>query len=120
MQEQGTAVLIVGNTIVGDILKDGFVLSENNPLRKELFTLDEIDTMRKQYGIKRVIIIHLEEDWGKSYDDYRELERELNLIYFAYGGYCMLRKSHSFYLSSFYWFFESISISLPIPVYYVL
>jgi phosphoribosyl 1,2-cyclic phosphate phosphodiesterase len=47
MQEQGTAVLIVGNTIVGDILKDGFVLSENIPLRKELFTLDEIDTIRK-------------------------------------------------------------------------
>ncbi|MCX4379185.1 MAG: hypothetical protein OSJ61_23960, partial [Lachnospiraceae bacterium] len=48
--------------------------------------LDEIDTIRKQYGIKKVIITHLEEDWGKSYDDYRELERELNLIYFAYDG----------------------------------
>ena len=43
-------VLIIGNTIVGDILKDGFVLNEDNPLRKELFTLDEIDAIRKQYG----------------------------------------------------------------------
>ena len=83
---QDADVLIIGNTIVGDILKDGFVLNENNPLRKELFTLDEIDTIRKQYGIKRVIITHLEEDWGKSYDDYKELERELNLIHFAYDG----------------------------------
>lgn len=81
---QGADVLIIGNTIVGDILKDGFVLNENNPLRKELFT--KIDTIRKQYGIKRVIITHLEEDWGKSYNDYRELERELNLIHFAYDG----------------------------------
>lgn len=83
---QGADVLIIGNTIVGDILKDGFVLNENNPLRKELFTLDEIDTIRKQYGIKEVFITHLEEDWRKSYDDYRDLERELNLIHFAYDG----------------------------------
>lgn len=79
-------VLIIGNTIVGDVLKDGFVLNKDNPLRKELFTLDEIDSIRKQYGIKEVIITHLEEDWGKSYDDYRELEKKLNFIHFAYDG----------------------------------
>lgn len=56
------------------------------PLRKELFTLDEIDTIREQYGIKQVIITHLEEDWGKSYDDYKELEEKLNFIHFAYDG----------------------------------
>lgn len=54
----------------------------------ELVPVDEQEhvAIRKQYGIKRVIITHLEEDWGKSYDDYRELERELNLIHFAYDG----------------------------------
>ena len=83
---QGADVLVIGNTIVGETLKGGFVLNEDNPLRKELFTLDEIDTMRIQYDIKRVIITHLEEDWGKSYDDYQELEKELNLIQFAYDG----------------------------------
>ncbi len=36
--------------------------------------------------IKEVFITHLEEDWGKSYDDYRELERELHFIHFAYDG----------------------------------
>lgn len=50
---QNADVLIIGNTIVGDVLKDGFVL---------------------------------EEDWGKSYDDYRNLERELQSIRFAYDG----------------------------------
>ena len=83
---QNADVLIIGNTIVGDVLKDGFVLNEDNPLRKELFTLDEIDSIRKQYGIKKVIITHLEEDWGKTYDDYRELEKELDQISFAYDG----------------------------------
>ena len=66
MQEQDADVLIIGNTIVGDILKDGFVLKEDNPLRKELFTLDEIDAIRKQYGIREVFMTHLEEDWGRS------------------------------------------------------
>lgn len=83
---QNADVLIIGNTIVGDVLKDDFVLMEDNPLRKELFTLDEVDAIRKQYGIREVIITHLEEDWGKSYDDYRELEKELDSIHFAYDG----------------------------------
>ncbi|MCM1231116.1 MAG: hypothetical protein NC245_01040 [Muribaculum sp.] len=83
---QGADVLIIGNTIVGDILKDGFILDADNPLRKELFTLDEVDLIRRQYGIQEVIVTHLEEDWGRSYDDYKELERELNGIHFAYDG----------------------------------
>lgn len=62
------------------------MLGEGNPLRKELFTLDEIGGIRRQYGIGKVIITHLEEDWGKSYDDYRALEEELDSIFFAYDG----------------------------------
>ncbi|MCX0379225.1 hypothetical protein LI055_06255 [Clostridium perfringens] len=42
--------------------------------------------MKNKYNIKRVIIIHLEEDWGKSYDDYVELEKELAGIKFTYDG----------------------------------
>ncbi len=79
-------LLIIGNTVVGDILKDGFVLKENNPLRKELFSLDEIQNIKRQYNIKNVIITHLEEDWGKSYDDYLELENKYSGIKFAYDG----------------------------------
>ena len=82
----GADVLVIGNTIVGDILKEGFILKENNPLRKELFSLDEIETIKRQYGIREAIITHLEEDWGKSYDDYRALEKELRGIRFAYDG----------------------------------
>lgn len=83
---QNADTLIIGNTIVGDVLKDGFILEEDNPLRNELFTLEEVDRIRKQYGIREVIITHLEEDWGKSYDDYRELEKEWNSLRFAYDG----------------------------------
>ena len=40
----------------------------------------------KEYNIKKVVITHLEEDWGKSYDDYLKLENEYEGIVFAYDG----------------------------------
>lgn len=79
-------VLIIGNTIVGDILKDGFILKLDNPLREELFIMEEIFEIKEQFHIKNVIVTHLEEDWGKSYDDYAELEKEYDGIRFAYDG----------------------------------
>lgn len=79
-------VLIIGNTIIGDTLKDGFVLTEDNPLRKELFTMDEILALKEKYHIPKVIMTHLEEDWGKSYDDYKKLEKEFDGISFAFDG----------------------------------
>lgn len=79
-------VLIIGNTIVGDILKDGFILKLDNPLREELFIMEEILEIKEQFHIKNVIVTHLEEDWGKSYDDYAELEKEYDGIQFAYDG----------------------------------
>lgn len=78
--------LIIGNTIIGDILKNGFVLEQSNPLRDELFTMDEIVALKEKYFIKKVIITHIEEDWGKSYDDYIELQKSYEDIYFAYDG----------------------------------
>lgn len=79
-------MLIIGNTIVGDILKDGFMLGNDNPLRRELFVMEEIIGLRQKYQIKDVIITHLEEDWGKSYDDYLELEKCYEGMRFAYDG----------------------------------
>ncbi|WP_026892273.1 MBL fold metallo-hydrolase [Lacrimispora aerotolerans] len=78
--------LIIGNTIIGDVLKDGFVLEESNSLRTELFVMEEIIAIQEKYKIKRVIITHLEEDWGKSYDDYKCLEKKYEAIEFAYDG----------------------------------
>ena len=79
-------ILIIGNTIVGDVLKGNFILEKNNPLREELFVMEEILEIKEEYGIKKLIITHLEEDWGKSFDDYREIEKEYNDLAFAYDG----------------------------------
>lgn len=78
--------LIIGNTIVGDVFKEGIRLKEDNPLRKELFSMEEVVNIKNQYNIKTVIITHIEEDWGKSYDDYIELESKYSSMKFAYDG----------------------------------
>ena len=79
-------ILIIGDTIVGDVLKGGFILEKDNPLRDELFVMEEIFEIKEEYNIKKVIITHLEEDWGKSFDDYKELEKEYTDLAFAYDG----------------------------------
>lgn len=83
-------VMIIGNTIVGEVLKNGFVLRKDNDLRKELFVMNEIEQLKAAYNIRNVVMTHLEEDWGKSYDDYRELEKHYEGISFAYDGMKLL------------------------------
>lgn len=79
-------LLITGNTIIGDILKDGVVLSDDNLLKRDLFSMDEVISLKNKYNIDKVIFTHLEEDWGKSYDDYLDLEKNYDNVEFAYDG----------------------------------
>lgn len=79
-------VLIIGNTIVGETLKDGYILSKDSSLRDELFSMSEVINLKTKFNIKRVIVTHLEEDWGKSYDDYIKLEAQYDNVQFAYDG----------------------------------
>ena len=51
-----------------------------------MFTLDEIMELKHTYRIKRIIVTHIDEYWGKSYAYYRELEKKLDNISFAYDG----------------------------------
>lgn len=79
-------VMIIGDTVIGETLKDGFILKKDNLLREELFTMEEIEELKQKYNIKKVIMTHLGEDWGKSYDDYLGLEKQYENIKFAYDG----------------------------------
>lgn len=82
----GADVLIIGNTIVGPTLKGGFVPAVDNPLLRELFTMDEVLALRDRLGAREMIVTHLEEDWGKSYDDYLALARGMDGVRFAHDG----------------------------------
>lgn len=82
----GADILIIGNTVVGDVLKNHFILKKDNLIRNELFVVEEILGLKAKYKIKEVIITHIEEDWGKTFDDYIELEKQYNHLKFAYDG----------------------------------
>ncbi len=81
-------LLIIGNVIPDEPLKDGYVIPKDNILKKELFTMEEVIEIINNYNIKSTIITHIEEDWGKSYLDYKELEKKYSKynISFAYDG----------------------------------
>jgi phosphoribosyl 1,2-cyclic phosphate phosphodiesterase len=82
-------VMIIGNTIPCNVLKNGYILNDNGAMKKDLFSIDEIYSIKNKYNIKRTIITHLEEDWGKSYNDYLKLQDIYSDIEFAYDGMCI-------------------------------
>jgi Metal-dependent hydrolases of the beta-lactamase superfamily I len=82
----GADILIIGNTIVGNTLRNGRAIANNHPLKLELYAMEDVLEMKEKYAFGRVIITHLEETWGKSYDDYINLEKKYNNINFAHDG----------------------------------
>lgn len=51
-----------------------------------MFTIDEIMELKNKYRIKRIIVTHIDEYWGKSYAYYQKIEKSLDGISFAYDG----------------------------------
>ncbi len=78
-------LLIVGLVSDDGILKDGSKL-DDAPFRGDMFTLEEIMEIKKTYRVKRIVVTHIDEYWGKSYAYYQELEKTLGNIFFAYDG----------------------------------
>jgi phosphoribosyl 1,2-cyclic phosphate phosphodiesterase len=79
-------IFIIGNTFVGDVLKNNTLIHKEHPLRKELHSIENVIEIKEHYNINNVIITHIEEDWGKSFDDYKRLEHNYQNIFFAYDG----------------------------------
>jgi len=82
----GADILIIGNTIVGNTLRNGRAIANDHPLKLELYAMEDVLEMKKKYAFDRVIITHLEETWGKSYGDYINLEKEYDNVNFAHDG----------------------------------
>ena len=75
-------LLIIQPGIFEEGLKHGFHYPLEHISRTTLYTFDQ--TMRLQ--AKRVLFVHLEEYWNRTYDDYRALESQDETIRFAYDG----------------------------------
>ena len=78
-------ILIIGLVSDDGILKDGSKL-DDAPFRGDMFSMDEIMEIKRTYRIKRIIITHIDEYWGKSYAYYQKIEKNLDNICFAYDG----------------------------------
>jgi phosphoribosyl 1,2-cyclic phosphate phosphodiesterase len=79
-------ILIIGNTFIGDILKNNTKIHDGHILRKELHSMEDVIEIKNHFKIKNIIITHIEEDWGKGFDEYKELEKNYKNIRFAYDG----------------------------------
>lgn len=73
-------VLIIGLVSDDGILKDGSSL-DSAPFRDDMFTLDEMLELKRTYRIKRIVITHIDEYWGKSYAYYREFEKSWTMYH---------------------------------------
>lgn len=78
-------LLIIGSFHLEGPLKEGIVIPSDNPLRVELFSPRELQQFARKLNARRIIVTHIEEEWGKTYDEYKQLEKEYNLE-FAYDG----------------------------------
>ena len=78
-------ILIVGLVSDDGVLKGGNLLIDA-PFKDDLFTIDEIMTIKHKYRIKQIIVTHIDEYWGKSYADYQKIEKKFDNISFAYDG----------------------------------
>jgi len=81
-------LFIIGNFFPKGPLKNGITIPQDNELRRELYSFREILNLIKKTSAKKTLIVHIEEEWGKSFDDYKKLEKKYRHynLQFAYDG----------------------------------
>jgi phosphoribosyl 1,2-cyclic phosphate phosphodiesterase len=83
---QQADLLIIQPGIFEKGLKHGFRYPADHISRKTLYTFEQTMQLATRLQAKRVLFVHLEEYWNRSYDDYRALESKYQGICFAYDG----------------------------------
>jgi phosphoribosyl 1,2-cyclic phosphate phosphodiesterase len=83
---QHADILIIQPGIFENGLRHGFKYPAGHISRKTLYTFEQTMSLATQLQSKKVVFVHLEEYWNRSYDDYRALESKDPRICFAYDG----------------------------------
>jgi phosphoribosyl 1,2-cyclic phosphate phosphodiesterase len=83
---QEAELLIIQPGIFEDGLKHGFEYPKDHISRTTLYTFEETLALARRIKAGRILFIHLEEYWNRSYDQYVELEEKFNNVQFAYDG----------------------------------
>ena len=83
---QQADLLVIQPGIFEKGLKHGFRYPADHISRTTLYTFEQTLDLATRLHAKRIIFVHLEEYWNRSYDDYRALETNDQRIRFAYDG----------------------------------
>jgi phosphoribosyl 1,2-cyclic phosphate phosphodiesterase len=79
-------VLIIQPGIFEDGLKHNFTYGGDHISRTTLYTFEETMALAEKIQSGRIVFVHLEEYWNRSYDDYLALEKQFDHMSFAYDG----------------------------------
>ncbi len=79
-------ILIIQPGIFEEGLKHGFTYPADHISRTTLYTFEQTLDLAARIHAGKVIFVHLEEYWNRSYDDYCAIESEDSSIRFAYDG----------------------------------
>ena len=79
-------LLIIQPGIFEEGLKHGFRYPAEHISRTTLYTFEQTLHLATRLQAKRVLFVHLEEYWNRSYDDYCALESKNQRVSFAYDG----------------------------------
>jgi phosphoribosyl 1,2-cyclic phosphate phosphodiesterase len=83
---QKADLLIIQPGIFEKGLKHRFRYPPDHISRKTLYTYEQTLALAARIQAQKILFIHLEEYWNRSYDDYRALESKNKTIRFAYDG----------------------------------
>jgi phosphoribosyl 1,2-cyclic phosphate phosphodiesterase len=83
---QKADILAIQPGIFEDGLKHEFIYPENHISRTTLYTFEDTVELAKRIMAKKVLFIHIEEYWNRSYDEYLALQSKFENIQFAYDG----------------------------------
>lgn len=83
---QGADLLVIQPGIFEDNLKHGFQFSKDHISRKTLYTFEQTIALARRIRVGKVLFVHLEEYWNRSYDDYRAIQDQFDNMQFAYDG----------------------------------
>lgn len=79
-------LLVIQPGIFETGLKHGFTYPAEHISRKTLYTFEETLALAQRIKTKKVLFVHLEEYWNRSYDDYLTIEKQHAGIRFAHDG----------------------------------
>jgi phosphoribosyl 1,2-cyclic phosphate phosphodiesterase len=79
-------LLIIQPGIFEEGLKHNFHYPTDHISRTTLYTFEQTMELATRLKAERVLFVHLEEYWNRSYDDYHVLESKDQNIRFAYDG----------------------------------